>query len=306
MATNTMTLNLSKIIKRLELIKNMIALEEDEDIAEQLTKLQQLPINEEIKEIIFLLQQRAYGKAMKNIEDFLNSHHQVTSYIGPEIEALRFEAKALEAQIQQLSNEKAELEKLIHEFGVRHTQELGELIIKILQYRKEQSKGTPQQEEAEKDFEDFNTNYEATKDEKIATLTDEEHKELKDKYRKACKLCHPDVVAEEQKETAHKIFMELNTAYEKNDLQRVKEILEDLQKGKTFTSKADTANEKVTLQVELERLRKRMDELNEEIIIIKTSDTFEKIINIKDWDEYFAQTKQQLHEQLNQLESGRK
>ena len=126
---------------------------------------------------------------------------------------------------------------------------------------------------------------------------------LKEKYRKASKLCHPDVVDEDQKEAAHKIFMELNSAYEKNDLKRVTEILESLQQGKAFTSKADTANEKLTLQAELERLHKRLQQLNEAITAIKTSDTYEKIINIKDWDEYFAQTKQQLQEQLKSIEN---
>ena len=48
--------------------------------------------------------------------------------------------------------------------------------------------------------------------------------------------------------------MELNTAYERNDLQRVMEILHDLQQGKTFNSKSDTANEKLTLQVALNQL----------------------------------------------------
>jgi len=296
--------NLSKIIKRLELIKNLIALEEEDGITGQIKKLQQLALTEEVNSIVTLLQQKQFGKAIAAIETFINAHHQLTVFIDPEIEALRFEAKALEAQLQQLSDEKAELEKLIHEFGVRHNQELGELIIKILGYRKEQSKGTPQQAEAEKDYEEFYSNYEATKEETIATLTEEEQKELKEKYRKASKLCHPDVVDESRKEEAHKIFMELNAAYERNDLQRVTEILESLQQGKAFTSKADTASEKQTLQTELERLRQRLQELNEAITIIKTSDTYEKIASITNWDEYFAKTKQQLKEQLSILENN--
>ena len=91
-----------------------------------------------------------------------------------------------------------------------------------------------------------------------------------------------------------------------NNLQRVSEILEQLQQGKTFTSKADTANEKISLQIELERLRNRLNELTKEISAIKTSEIFDKITNIKNWDEYFTQTKQQLQEQLSQLEDGRK
>ncbi|HLF47043.1 MAG TPA: hypothetical protein VI548_11495 [Chitinophagaceae bacterium] len=49
----------------------------------------------------------------------------------------------MEAEVNALSNEKADLEKLIHEFGVRHNNELGELIIKILRFRKQKAKGTP-------------------------------------------------------------------------------------------------------------------------------------------------------------------
>ena len=293
---------MQKLIKRLHLIKSLIALEEIDELDSHIKKLQAENKIHEIEIIIFLLQEKQYGKAVVAIEEFINANNQLAFYIDPEIEALRFEAKGLEKQIQEFSNEKAELDKLIHEFSVRHNQELGDLILKILQYRKQQFKNTPQQEEAEKDYEEFYNNYQTTKDEKVAILTEDEQKEIKEKYRKASKLCHPDVVDEAQKEMAHKIFMELNEAYEKNDLQRVAEILESLQQGKAFTSKADTANEKLALQIEIERLRKSVQDLNNAITTIKTSEPFEKITNIEDWDEYFAQTKQQLQEQLNQLE----
>lgn len=303
--TDTKNTNLSKIIKRLQLIKSLIALEEDEEINTHISKLQNEDLSNEIKIIIEALQQKQYGKAVTAINSFINANNQLTFYIDPEIEALRFEAKKLEKQIQELSDEKAELDKLIHEFSVRHNQELGELILKILQHRKQKFKGTSQQTETEKDYDDFNTNYQTTKNEKIATLTEEEQKQLKDLYRKASKLCHPDVVDEAHKEIAHKIFLELNEAYEKNDLKRVTEILETLMNGNAFTSKADTINERAGLQAEIERLRQTLQYLNNAITQIKTSDTFEKITTINDWDEYFAQTKQQLQEQLNELENGK-
>ena len=301
MNNNTPIADLAKIVKRLELIKTLISLEETDDIAEQVSKLKTLSGNDAVSEIIALLQMKAYGKAVVTIEEFLNSHHQIAFYIDPEIEALRFEAKALEKQLQELSDEKAELDKLIHEFSVRHNKELGELILKILQFRKEQSKGTAQEEETVKDYEEFNANYESIKQENIAELSEEEQKELKDKYRKASKLCHPDVVDEDQKEAAHTIFMELKDAYEKNNLQRVREILDGLHKGTAFTSKADTANEKVSLIAELERLRQKLDELNKTIDTIKESEAFKTINSISDWDEYFAKTKEQLKEQLNKI-----
>ncbi len=301
-----MTLDLPKIIRRLELIKNMIALEEEKDITEQISKLQQLQLNEAVNEIINLIKQNSYSKAVQKIEIFISSNHQVAFYLDPEIEALRFEAKALEIQIQELSNEKVELDKLLHEFSVRHNQELGELIIKILEHRKSNAKNIAQKREADKDYEDFYTNYQSTKTKTIAILSFDEQKDLKNKYRQASKLCHPDVVEESYKQEAHKIFTELNEAYESNNLKRVSEIFEDLKNGKTFTSKSDTANEKLSLTNELERLKEKFNELNNAISFIKTSQTFQKIKNITDWDLYFSKLKEQLVEQLSSLGNGTK
>lgn len=296
--------DLPEIIKRLKLIENLIPLEEEESITEQITKLQLLQIDQSVHKIIVALQQKTYGRAIKDIEAFINYHHLICLYIDPEIEALRFEAKALEAKLQQLSDEKAELEKLIHEFGIRHNHELGELILKILKRRKQKSKGSPQEKSAEKDYDDFNRNYEAIKNEKIVDLSEEEKKELKDNYRKASKLCHPDMVDDAQNEMAQKIFIDLNTAYENNDLRRVTEILHNLQHGKTFSSKLDGANEKFTLKLELNRLMLLLNELIQTIELIKASEAYTTIKDIVNWDEYFIKTKKELQEQLNDMEYG--
>ena len=305
MNNDTPNADLAKIVKRFGLIKTLISLEETDDIAEQVSKLKTLSGNDTVTEIIALLQQQAYGKSVVAIDEFLNRHHQVAFYIDPEIEALRFEAKALEKQLQELSGEKTELDNLIYEFSVRHNKELGELILKILQFRKEQSKGSAEEEETVKDYEEFNANYESIKQESIAELNEEEQKELKDKYFKAVWLCHPDVVDEDQKVAANLIFAELSTANKRKDLQRVSEILENLQKGTAFTSKADNAISKESLIAELERLRIKLHELNKTIEEIKESEAFKTIKSISDWDEYFAKTKEKLKEQLTQLEHGR-
>ena len=170
-----------------------------------------------------------------------------------------------------------------------------------MQYRKENSKGTPQQQEAEDDYNTYHQEYEATKNEEVATLTDEEQKELKSKYRKASKLCHPDVVSGEQKELATKLFAELSAAYEKNHIKRVSEILEGLEKGNFFVSKSDAINEKQLLQAEMQKQRMRVKELKEQLQTIKESDTYKTISSIDNWDEYFINAKQKLRLQLNEL-----
>jgi hypothetical protein len=299
-----MTLEISKIIKRLELIKNLISLEEEESILEQTNKLEEFQSNEEVKIITLLLKQKSYGKAIKQIEIFMISYQQISIYLDPEIDALKFEIKALEGEINALSDQKADLEKLIHEFGIRHNNELGTLIIKILKSRVEKTKGTIQNREAEEDYNNYHKEYAASKNEEIASITEEEKKELKDKYRKASKLCHPDVVSEEQKELATKIFSELTSAYENNNIKLVREILGNLENGNFFINKSEAINEKKLLQTEIEKQRLRVKELKEQILDIMRSETYITIININNWDEYFTNTKQKLSSQINELGSG--
>lgn len=305
MAAKQNVAELPKIIKRLELIKSLIALEEESEINTHVSKLKGFSTDVELGTIISLLEQKSYSQAMPAIETYINQHRQLTAYTDPEIEGLKLEAKSLEAELNRLSDEKADLEKLIHEFGIRHNSELGELILKILSYRKKKAKGTEKEAEAEKDYSDYSREYEASKDEKIADLTEEELKELKQKYRRASKLCHPDVVSEEQKELADKLFAELNAAYERNDLQRVREILENLEKGNFFVSKSDAINERQLLRTEIEKLRIRINELRKQVQDIKATEAYETVTSITDWDIYFKQAKQKLAEQVKGLENGR-
>lgn len=300
-----MALNLPIIIKRLNLISNLIALEEVEYITEHTDKLRHLQPDEDVREIINHLQEKSYGKAVEKIQRFINQHQQVAIYSDPEIEAIKLEVKSLESEINNLSNEKADLEKLIHEFGIRHNRELGELIIKILKYRKERAKDDQEQRDATEDYDSYQKEYDASKNEEIRVLSPEEQKELKDKYRKASKLCHPDVVSEDQKDLATKLFAELSAAYERNDLNGVSEILKKLESGQFFINKSDAITEKELLKTEIEKLQLILNKLKGQLQAIKESDTYKTIAGILDWDEYFEDTKQKLMLKLNDLENGK-
>ena len=203
---NVEDIDFSRILKRLELIKSLISLEEEDQILAHISKLEQLPLTSELKNIVIFLKEKSYGIAVTAIEGFINQHHSLSIYIDPEVDGLKLEAKALESELNKLSNEKADLEKLIHEFSVRHNNELGELILKILRFRKQKFKGTPQETEAAEEYNNYSKEYEVNTNEKIHELTEEEQLEIKKKYRKASKLCHPDVVSENQKVLADKLY----------------------------------------------------------------------------------------------------
>lgn len=300
-----MTININALIKRIELIKTLISLEEEDIITEQIIKLEEFRSNVEINELIILLKQKSYGEVINKIDNFIKLYKQITFWEDTEIEALKLEVKSLEIEINSLSDEKADLEKIVHEFGILHNQELGNLIIKILQHRKQNAKGTPEEEETEQDYNSYHEQFEASKHNEVQILTEEEQTELKSKYRKASKLCHPDLVSDEQKDLATKIFAELSNAYEKNDLIIIREILNNLESGEFFISKSDTINEKDLLKSEIEKLRMIVKDLKSQIQLIIESTTYKTIINIDNWEEYFSNAKIELSLQLDDLENGR-
>jgi hypothetical protein len=61
---------------------------------------------------------------------------QLTTWQDPEIPALQLEIRSLEWQLSSLEDEKTDIEKRIRNFEIRHTTELGELIISILLLKK--------------------------------------------------------------------------------------------------------------------------------------------------------------------------
>src|SRR5205807_755577 len=114
----------------------------------------------------------------------------------------------------------------------RQTIELGDLIIELLRLRKIKFKDDEQKfEEAAKDYDNYDKQVTAEKEKEQFDLTEEQKQELKKNFRKATIMCHPDKVSDEFKDEAEKVFIDLKKAYEANDLERVSEIMENLEDG---------------------------------------------------------------------------
>jgi hypothetical protein len=313
-ADDISALDFNKISIRLENLKNAIIIEDREDITHNLGKLRNsipdVHIDDNIlviRKIIDLIKYEKYGDAVSLINNFVSTNRQLSVYIDSEISALRLEIKALEIQISSLADEKAEIEKLIYSFEIRHNQELGELILKILENRREKLKAEAEEdsskqddyEEAEKDYSDFQNNFNETIGEKIFEISDEERIELKTNFRKASKLCHPDTVNEENKKEAERIFNDLKIAYDHNDLEKVNEILNNLEKG-YFTPSSDT-DEKEQLRAIISKLHRRREEISTILNELKASETYMTISGIENWTDYFEKIKMKLQNELKTL-----
>lgn len=296
---------LSKIIKRLEILKNYILLEDIEELSRETSKLREYDFNSDLLEIIDDVRKKEFATAIYKIQKFISKNNQLSSWSDPEIAALKLEIKNLENQLVAYDNEKIELEKLLSEFQHRHAFELGEIIIQILKLRKLKFRDDKKKyEEADNDERQYREQINTEKEKEFFELTDEQEKELIKKYRKAAFLCHPDLFSNEPIETqkqAEEIMKELAEAKEKKDLQRVSEILANLEKGILSSSKGDKLNDKDKLRATVNRLRAKVKILETEIINIKQNETYKTIANIDDWDNYFNRTKEKLQRELEVL-----
>ena len=300
------------ILKRLELLNNLISLEEFEMVELQKSKLRQGENCAEVEAVLSALDERAYGKAARLIQEYVSSSSAVQVYQDPEVAGLRAEAVVLEKDLLTLEEEKAELEKLIHDFEIRYHQELGELIEKLLTLRREKLRDEAQEDpekegefqEAESDYEEFHRDHEKSRQEVLLDLTDDEIKELKSAYRKASKLCHPDVIADEFKDESEAIFKDLSDAYNKNDLHRVREILQSLEKGVSPIRKSERAEDKDVLKSLIGMLRRKMSAIQSEMENLQQSEAYKTVIGLEDWDQYFSDIKQKLQTEVDAIESS--
>lgn len=96
--------------------------------------------------------------------------------------------------------------------------------------------------------------------------------------------------------------MRAKRAKDESDLETINEILEHLMTGKPFTLRHETLTEKDALLNESKRLRNIIRQLEKKKNALVSNDTYQTIIKIRDWNQYFADIKVKLEEELRNLE----
>ncbi len=163
-------------------------------------------------------------------------------------------------------------------------------------------------EESKKQYEQFHQNYEDIKQQQsdVFDITNEQKNELKKLWKKACKLCHPDIVIDKFKEKAHEIMQALNDAYSKKDIVKVQKILSNLENGLSFEIESDNIKDKDILKSKINQYKKNILDLESEIEDLKQDDTYQTIQEIDDMNEYFEELKFELQSEKERLENEAK
>jgi hypothetical protein len=109
------------------------------------------------------------------------------------------------------------------------------------------------------------------------------------------------MVAEAERTQAHEMFMQLERAYRTSDLGAVNRILESLKVGFGFVERVAELDEAVALEREAESLRRRCQQLSDELRDIHESETWRTLAGVEDWDSYFEERKRKLDVEIERI-----
>ena len=303
------------ISKRLTIIDNLIQLEEFEQIIIHQNKISEHELTTDIVKIQYSLEKLNYSEASLQIRDYLIRIKAITEYKDFDLDRIKWEIKYLEIEIVALENEKVGIEKIISDFVHSYNLRFGDLLLEILKLKKWRLEILGNEEKAkeyakaEENYNNFKYEFQQSKEEIKLELSEDEQKELKQKYRKAAMLCHPDVIANkfpdnpEILEKAKKIMQDLNEAYSQNDLKKVSEILNNLENGIFDSSDILNNNSKEKLLERLEYLKQKRQELLTQLEQIRNDKAYRDIISIKDLDKFYQEEQQRLENELIHIEN---
>lgn len=242
-----------QILKRLEIIKSSIVIEDEDIIELQLIKLQQLDVEEDVNTILFELKQSNFFKALQMIEEYLSKYSGVTLYEDKELLSLKLELKSLEAKLQNLIEQKTEYLNDVEEFNKEYNLHLGEIIKTVLNLKKEilynqTIKQQKLKEKYQEDLQTFNDTKETIKELKSAI------KELKE--------------ALETIDEKHENYDEIFAAYQEL-LEELKNLEEELIDQEVELENIKEALEDDEISQEYEEAKAHYDEFNNEYEHIK-------------------------------------
>ena len=309
--------------RRLEMIRNLVLLGEQEDVAIHVRKLRPIADALQISRIITALDQGDYKVALEEIEAHLRKATALVVAGSADMPRLRFLLETLELRLESLSDEMVDLERSLITFNRRQDDALGDLIRRVLKARAELARliaaarktenereaAEAEADEAEETYEDYARQHEELqRAERLPQLEEDAERELKSLYRKACSLCHPDKVPEERKQAAHEVFVELQEAYKSNDLVRVREIHAVLVAGGLPGTRSSMLSEAEALKAAIAEMEYAIAKQVVELKGLQESDGARLMAaagaSEADWQRYFDQQRVALEMELARLESA--
>lgn len=314
---------MNKPIKRLEIIKNAIELEDEEIIHGQLSQLKKEALDEGLNAIVTALEQRRYADAIAAIGAWLQNQRALTPWQDPRIAASKLELKTLEAELQALLDRRHAHIQRLDEFNDLYMTRLGPLMTEILRLRKvlaekiarrqrrEGGRSEPIAKESARQADEASHNYESWRQrhqeaqrhqQAQQRLAESERQELKRLWRQASKLCHPDLVDDGLKAEATALMVRLNQARQQGDLATVRTILARLMQGQQPMMASERLNSPEQLRQRIAAIRQQISTLQTELIGLEKEGAWQLVTTLRDEEGYFRQQEKAMGNTIRTLE----
>lgn len=287
-------------------------LEEWDTLTLQLEKLRPAGAAARLEPLFTALEGHDAPTAAAWIADYLQRATALTIASNQEIADLRLILRGLEYQVTTLSDDKAEIERLIHAFSLRSSHEIGDLITRYLELRADKLRrqaatekdAAAEADSAHADYEEYRDANEAARETPAPPqLPPDDLKELKRLYQQASQKCHPDKVDAADRDHANRLFVQLQAAYRNNDLGGVRAIHAAVREGHLFVDRSLTLTEAESLGHAIAVLRRDLEQLVTEVHQLRQSDAYRTLKDLTDWDAYFAEQRVSLEQAIRQLEA---
>jgi hypothetical protein len=284
------------LIKRLDIIKGLIVLEEFSLLAPHVEKIRGAIVRLGKKDVLERIERGDLEQVLALIEEFKSAGNELVVFEDFNLFALKLELKSLELQLNAIENEIIELERRIHEFSIQYNNILGPIILEILGLKKLLARNNEEEAQAGKFEEDFKEEYTRKKEFILPELSDDDVKVLKKAYREASLKCHPDkfVGDPEKMRKAEAIFVELSQAYKSNDIARVEAILEGLNSGVLNDNFNSTNNKSETIRISIVETNNKISSAIILLEKLKESNTYKILENNLDSAIYLEEMKLKL------------
>ncbi len=264
------------LIKRLEIIKGLIVLEEFSLLPPHVEKIRGSMITLGKKDILERIERANLEQVLVLIEEFKRAGSELVKFEDFNLFAHQLELKSLELQLNAIENEVIEIERRIHEFSIQYNKKLGPIILEILGLKKLLARNNEEKFQAGKFEEDFKEEYTRKKEFIIPELSDDHLKLLKKSYREASFKCHPDKFADnpEKMRKAEAIFVELSQAYKSNDISKVTDILESLNAGVLNDRFISSISKSETIKISIVEIKNKISSAIVLLGKLKESNTY--------------------------------
>lgn len=158
-------------------------------------------------------------------------------------------------------------------------------------------------EEAKDSADEFEQETVEIKQSIVETLDDKQKKHVKTLYRKACKLVHPDIVSDELRGKAHDFMVEVNAAYQAQDIARLESVLFQIENGGEMPSFSAALSNRDALLNKIAEIKVKCASVQEELSQLESSEGYLAILSLgESWDDYFVQKKRELEALVKELE----